>query len=186
MKYLFALLIMIITLSGCQNKSIKDSFECNTKTNFANTEEIKAMLGHFKIQLPSDWKSELYYDEFQSRVYSADTTKQLTETYVIDVTWHQGEIQFNNDFETLVLNDLKINQQLSPLKSGFGSFMDYPGYFNLSIGNQSGFDHHFFQIFIKTAPDEYYTFTTKVYGSEFVEERICASISIFENISILK
>ena len=185
MKYFFALLIFLISLSSCQKDTIDESFDCNTTTNFANTEEVQGILKHFKIEIPSSWKSELYFDETQSRFYSADTTKQLTDTYIIDVTWHQGEIEFGRDFETLVVNDLKQNQQLSLIKSGFGEFKDFKGYYNLSKGFQSGFEYHFFQIFLKTATDEYFTLTTKVYGTEFVNERICASVSIFENIKFL-
>ena len=185
MKYLFILLAFMLTLSSCQKKSIKDNFECNTTTNFANTEVVQGILKKFKIEIPSSWKSELYFDEIQSRFYSADTTKQLTDTYIIDVTWHQGEIQFDENFENLVVNDLKQNQQLNPLKSGFGDFKEFKGYYNLSKGTQNGFDYHFFQIFLKTAEDEYFTLTTKVYGSEFVNERICASVSLFEKIKFL-
>lgn len=185
MKYFFFFIVLLSTLVGCQKKLIKDSFDCNTTTNFANTEEVQDILKHFKINIPRDWKSELYYDETQSRFYSADTTKQLTETYIVDVTWHQGEIEFGQDFETLVINDLKQNQQLTPIKSGFGNFNNFKGYYNLSKGSQTGFDYHFFQIFLKTATDEYYTLTTKVYGNEFVNERICASVSLFENITFL-
>ncbi len=186
MKYIFSLIILIITLSGCQKDSIKKSFDCNTTTNYANTEEVQGILNHFKIEIPSNWKSELYFDKTQSRFYSADTTRELTETYIIDVTWHQGEIQFNNDFDVLVMNDLKQNQQLIPIKSGFGDFRDIPAYYNLSKGMHSDFEYHFFQIFLKTSVDEYFTLTTKVYGTEFVDERICASISLFENITFLE
>ena len=185
MKQFFALLILLISMSSCQKDTINESFDCNTTTNFANTEEVQGILKHFKITIPSDWKSELYFDETQSRFYSADTTKQLSETYIVDVTWHQGELKFGKDFETLVVDDLKLNQQLTPIKSGFGEFKDFKGYYNLSKGFQSGFDYHFFQIFLITATDEYFTLTTKVYGTEFVNERICSSVSLFEKITFL-
>ena len=85
-----------------------------------------------------------------------------------------------------MINDLKLNQQLTLIKSGFGTFKDIPGYYNLSKGKYSTFDYHFFQIFLKTGVDEYFTLTTKVYGTEYVNERICASMSLFENITFIQ
>jgi hypothetical protein len=38
----------------------------------------------------------LYYDDFKSQIYAADTAKQLTETYILDVAWHQGELTLDD------------------------------------------------------------------------------------------
>lgn len=160
--------------------------DCTTTTNFADTKEISGFLKHFKLKVPKNWKSELYYDETQSRFYSADTSKQLTDTYIIDVTWHQGEIELNENFEQIIENDLKQNEQLTPFKGGFGYFKDLTCYYSLAKGINSGFTYHYLQIYLKTNVDEYYHLTTKVYGDEFVEERLCESLSLFEGLTFLK
>lgn len=186
MKYFFTLLVLVASLSSCKQNDIRTALDCTTTTNFANTKEISGFLKHFKLEVPKNWKSELYYDEIQSRFYSADTSKQLTDTYIIDVTWHQGEIELNNDFQQVIENDVKQNERLTPFKNGFGNFIDLPCYYNLAKGKSSGFTYHYLQIYLKTNVDEYYHLTTKVYGDEFIEERLCESLSLFEGITFLK
>ncbi len=186
MKYLFILIGFVLFLQSCKKNDIRNELNCLTTTNFADTKEIIGFLKHFKVKVPKNWKSELYYDETQSRFYSADTSKQLTETYIIDVTWHQGEIELNSDFKQIIENDIKQNEQLKPIKEGFGYFKDIPCYYNLAKGIHAGFTYHYLQIYLKTNVDEYYNLTSKVYGDEFIEERICESLSLFENITFFK
>jgi hypothetical protein len=186
MKYLFSLLGLIIILSSCKKNDVRSAIDCTTITNFSETKEISGFLKHFKLEVPKSWKSELYYDETQSRFYSADTSKQLTDTYIIDVTWHQGEIELNENFERIIENDLKQNEHLTPFKGDFGYFKDLPCYYNLAKGKSSGFTYHYLQIYLKSNVDEYYHLTTKVYGDVFVEERICESLSLFEGLTFHK
>ncbi|MCK5678260.1 MAG: hypothetical protein KAH72_07265, partial [Flavobacteriaceae bacterium] len=102
MKQFFIILILFLTLISCQKEDLTEVFNCKGTTNFSKTKEYTDVLKHFKINIPKSWNTELYYDEFQSELYSADTTKRLTETYIVDITWHQGELVFNNDFEQKV------------------------------------------------------------------------------------
>ena len=186
MKYFFTLIVLAASLTGCKKNDVRIALNCTTTTNFANTKEISGFLKHFKLDVPQNWKSELYYDEMQSRFYSADTSKQLTDTYIIDVTWHQGEIELDDKFEEIIENDVKQNEQLIPYKTGFGSFLNLPSYYILAQGKSSGFTYHYLQIYLKTNVDEYFHLTTKVYGDEFVEERLCESLSLFEGITFLE
>ncbi len=186
MKQIFIIFILFSTLISCQKEDLTDAFDCKGTTNFSKTKEYTDVLKHFKINIPKSWNTELYYDEFQSELYSADTTKQLTETYIVDITWHQGELVFNDDFEQKVLQVLKNKEQLKVVKSGYGKFKKLSSYYNLSQGKNSNLDYHFLQIFIKYKADEYYTLTTKIYGNEFIEERICTSISLFNSITFIE
>lgn len=186
MKYLFILAGLVMISSSCKKNNVRDAINCRTTTNFSDTKEISGFLKHFKLKVPKSWKSELYYDETQSRFYSADTSKQLTDTYIIDVTWHQGEIELNEDFEQIIENNLKQNDHLTPFNGGFGYFKNLPCYYSLAKGVNSGFTYHYLQIYLKTNVDEYYNLTTKVYGDDFVEERLCESLSLFEGITFLE
>ncbi len=186
MKQFFIILILFLTLISCQKEDLTEVFNCKGTTNFSKTKEYTDVLKHFKINIPKSWNTELYYDEFQSELYSADTTKRLTETYIVDITWHQGELVFNNDFEQKVIQVLKGKEHLKVVKSGYGKFKKLSSYYILSQGKNSNHDYHFLQIFIKYKADEYYTLTTKIYGNEFIEERICTSISLFKDITFIE
>jgi len=186
MKYFFILFIVFVTLSACQKNEIKEAFDCTNTIHFSNTKEYHDVLKHFKINIPKRWGTKLYYDEFQSELYSADTLKQLSETYIIDITWHQGELVFNSDFEQKVDQNLLTTEQLKTVRSGYGKFKDHSAYYNLSQGKKTDFDYRYLQIYVKYTTDEYYTFTSKIYGNELVSERLCESVSLFESISFIE
>lgn len=186
MKYFKVLIIALILFSSCQKNDLRERFECETPTHFTNTKKFKDVLSKFKINIPKYWKTELYYDEFQSELYSADTTKQLSETYLIDIAWHQGELNFNEDFKDNISKELKEKGLLKLEKSGFVKIKKYDSYYNLAVGKDAELTYHYLQVYLKYKPDEYYTFTSKIYGDEFVDERVCSSISLFNKIKFLK
>ncbi|MGB5323290.1 hypothetical protein, partial [Lutimonas sp.] len=102
MKYLIATICGALMLMSCQNSKFEKEFECETPISYTKTKTYKDVLNHFQIDVPEYWKSELYYDEYQSALYTADTTKSLRETFILDIAWHQGELVLNKDFEVRV------------------------------------------------------------------------------------
>ncbi len=186
MKYIITIILLISTFISCQKNTIEDSFDCNTPLHFTKSKEYSDVLKKFKIKIPSNWKTELYFDEYQSELYSADTTKQLSETYIVDITWHQGQLDFNKEFEQNLNENITLKEKLIHVKSGHGSFLNHQSYYYIAVGENTDITYHYLQIFLKYKNDEYYTFTSKIYGNEFVNERICASISLFKNIRFIK
>jgi len=185
MKQLLPFLVLIFSLISCEKNVIADAFDCNSSIHFSDTKEMKDVLKKFSIDVPVDWNSKLYYDEYKSKLYSADTTKNLSETYIIEITWHQGDLDLNEDFDLKVIEALENKEDQNTLKSGFGKFKKHPAYYNLSTGENLDFNYFFLQVYLKTKPDEYFTLTTKIYGNEFVDERICESIAFFNEIKFL-
>ncbi|MEN8187832.1 MAG: hypothetical protein ABFR05_11950 [Bacteroidota bacterium] len=185
-KLNFALLLLIISINfSCKRNDVKEAFQCTSEYSFFNSNKTyQDVLKHFKIDIPQEWKTELYYDEFQSEIYSADTTKQLTESFIIDITWHQGELNFNRNFKRKVKKNL-VEENLKTIRSGKGKFNDLPVYYNIAKGKYLSYEYHLLQLYVKSNVDEYYTFTSKVYGSESIDERICASVNLFEDIEFL-
>ncbi len=182
------IIILLLTISfiSCQKNDLKSEFNCKSTTSFSNTKEIRDVLKKFRLTLPSNWKTELYYDEFQSEIFSADTTKSLTQTYLLDISWHQGELNLNEAFDQTVKDTLAIKEKLSPVKSSFIKFKDKPSYWNLAKGKYGEHTYHFLQVYVKTEVDEYFTFTTKVYGDENVDDRLCEAIQISDKIEFIE
>ena len=185
MKYLVLSMLIAMLLISCQNSKFEREFDCNTPAEYTQTKTYKDVLGHFEMDVPMSWKTELYYDQYQSALYSADTTKQLRETYIIDITWHQGELVLNKDFEVKVAENATRNLRLVPVKSGFGDYLGHPSYYHIATGKSDDLSWHYLEIYVQHNIDEYYTLTAKIYGSEFVNERICSSFSLFNNITFL-
>ena len=183
MKYSILLAVLAFSFLGCENSKFEREFDCDTPVHFTNTKTYKDVLNHFEIDIPKNWRTKLYYDELQSKVYTADTTKQLSESYIIDVTWRQGELIFNDEFEEKVNELASRDFQLIPVKSGYGKFLDKPSYYHISTGKNANMNWHFLQIYVQYNTDEYYLLSSKIYGDDFVSERICATFALFKNIS---
>ncbi len=185
MKYIFVLTLLTLFLTSCQKSKFEREFECETPSSYTQTKTYKDVLGHFEIDVPSSWKTELYYDEFQSALYTADTTKTLRETFILDVSWRQGELVLNKDFEVKVAQNATRNLKLIPVKSGFGEYLGNPAYYHIATGKSDDLSWHYLEVYVQHKVDEYYVFTAKIYGNEFVSERICSSFSIFGDIIFL-
>ena len=185
MKYSLWSLLALVLLVGCQNSKFEREFDCNTPLHFTNTKTYKDVLSHFEVDVPKNWKTKLYYDEFQSALYTADTTRQLRESYIIDLTWRQGELVFDSNFEERVTANVSSEHGLIPVKSGRGDFLGRPSYYHIATGKNAGMNWHYLQVYVQFGPDDYYLLTSKIYGDDFVNERICASFGLFKTISFL-
>lgn len=185
MKYLLSgiCILLLFVMSSCEQSKFEKEFECNTPRSYTQTKSYKDVLKHFEIDIPSSWKTELYYDEYQSSLSTADTTRQLRESFVLDIAWHQGELVLNKEFEVRVAENASRNLKLIPVKSGFGEYLGHPAYYHIATGKSNDLSRHYLEIYVQHKVDEYYTFTSKIYGDEFVSERICASFGIFNEIS---
>jgi len=77
-------------------------------------------------------------------------------------------------------------EQLTTVKSGFNKFKKKPSYWNLSQGKKSGRLYTFLQIYLKNEVDEYFLLTTKLYGDSNVDDRLCASLALFDKVKIIE
>jgi len=122
----------MISLISCQKNTIEKELGCGATPKFGETKEIRDILKKFKLIVPANWETQLYYDDFKSQIYAADTTKQLSETYILDVAWHQGELTLDDALARSVSDTLSIKEQMTTVKSGFSEFKKKPSYWNLS------------------------------------------------------
>lgn len=186
MRKFVLLTITLLLLFACSKNDLTEEFSCGSLSLSDDLKEYRDVLKKFRASIPQHWKTQLYFDDYQSQLYSADTTKGLTETYIIDIAWHQGELALDEFFDQKVKDTLAIKEQLSFVKSSLGRFKDRPAYWNLSKGKTGKHTVQFLQMYIKTAPDEYFTLSTKVFGDQLVDERICEAIAIYETLEFIE
>ena len=181
--------ILLITLSlyliSCSKPSkLQEEFNCKI-SNFSNTEKVIDIKETFELTIPKSWKTSLYYDTVQTQIFTADTTKQLTETYILDFALNSGELVLNEDFKTTVLTNLK-EESLLNLKYSFDTFKEKPSLWFISKGQKQNKDYYYFQLFCINSPIDYYEITTKIYGDQLIDERFCESLALIEKINFLK
>lgn len=180
--YIFSLAFLLIS---CRNQSeLSKTLNCST-SKLNNLEVYSDFKQNFKIQIPTNWKTELYYDDFQSEIFSADTTKQLSETYILDAAFNYGNLEFNEEFYKKT-DSLLATSNLQKEKDGNLEFKTKPAYWYLVTGTKKGFTYNQFNIVVKLSSETYFTAYSEIYGTNNIDERICESISILDNIEFLQ
>ncbi len=185
MKNKFVFIFIIILIVGCKKQSeLSKTFNCNT-FKLSNLETYSDFKQNFEIAIPTNWKTELYYNEFQSEIFSADTTKQLSESYIIDAAFNYGNLEFNEEFYNKTASILATSN-LQKIKDGTIKFKSNPAYWYLVTGTKKGFTYNQFNLIIKLSKETYFTAYSEIYGTNNIDKRICESITILNSIEFLQ
>lgn len=135
---------------------------------------------NFAIQIPSDWKHSGFSDELQSSIMAADTVKQLTESYILDVAFKNGEITINQDFiET-------FNKQMpyEVVYNAVEPFKEHASFWQVAKGAKQGYNYHVFQQVIKKNATSFIEIKIELYGDELVDERLCEALSLVHTLQL--
>ena len=177
-------LLVLITVTSCAKKTaLETSFDCSSSVSFSDTKKVKDVKKNYTITVPGNWKTQLYYDEFQSDIFTADTTKELSSTYILDTSWKLGELTLDPEFESKIVTT--FDSDLNLVNSKFETIQEKPAFWVLKKGKNKGFDYQVLHIFIKTSVDTYLEIKTEVYGSDNVNKRYCESIQLIKTIEFL-
>lgn len=182
MKYI-VIIVASLLLFSCKNSSeIHTDFNCKT-TDFKNLEKVDDIKNLFSVEIPKNWKTNLYYDALQSSIYSADTSKQLTETVLLDITFINKSINFNEDFK-LEKEQESLKRKLIQVKNKETIILEKPSYYTVSKGTKSGFNYQVCEIFMKINNQNFILAKAEVYGDSLINKRICNAINLIEKIKI--
>jgi hypothetical protein len=110
------------------------NFNCK-KTNIHNLEVINDVKNIFSVEFPKNWKTNLFFDENQSSIFTADTTKQLTETVLLDISFINKEINFNDSFK-LQQEQESLSKNLIQTTSKEIKLLNKPTYYTISKGKK--------------------------------------------------
>ena len=172
-------LLILITMTSCAKKTaLETTYNCSNSFSFSETKKVKDFKKNFAITVPTNWKTQLYYDEYQSDIFTADTTKELSKTYILDTSWKLGELKLDEEFKTKITN----NSNLNIVNSKIENILQKPAFWYIQKGKKKGFDYQVLQIYLKTSVDTYLEIKTEVYGNKNVEKRFCESIKIIKSI----
>lgn len=185
LRYIAFYGLIFLLVLGCSKQSeIGKKMNCSPII-YENTKQITDFNKNFTLNIPSNWKTELYFDNYQSEIFTADTIKQLSETYILAASFNLGTLNFDSDFHhrkdsVLSANNLKI------IDSGNESFQSKPSFWYVSKGTKNNFDYHRFTVLTKLSENTYFSAYAEIYGNTNIDERICESISLLESIQFLE
>lgn len=182
MKSFIPLLFTAICIISCNKTALDQEFSCSAESFSNTTEKVTDVKKSFSILIPTHWKTNLFYDELQSSIYSADTTKQLTETVLIDITQLQTGYHFDEDFKKqLLLND-SIHKLKFKNQSAF-KFKEKSAYYAISSGKKGRFTYQILNIFVKQNSTNSFHLKTEVYGDSDINNRFCKAIHTLNSIT---
>jgi len=172
----------LLFFSCYQPSEISAEFNCKTSA-FKNLEEVKDVKNLFSIQVPKTWKTNLFYDKIQSSIYTADTTKQLTETLLLDITIINKNIKFDAAFK-LRNEQENLTKNLIKIKSKETSITNKPTYYTISKGKKGIYKYQVCHFFIKINEQNFILAKAEVYGDSLVNKRFCKAFDFIEQIKI--
>ena len=135
-------------------------------------------------KIPKTWKTNLFYDEVQSSIYTADTTKQLTETLLLDITYINKNINFDALFK-LNLEQQGLSRNLIQIKNEEIDLLNKQTYFTISKGKKGEFQYEVSQAFIKINEQNFIIAKVEIYGDSLIHKRRCQAITLIEQIKII-
>ena len=167
---------------SCNSSELYKDFECNTQS-FSNLEKTTDVRNLFSVKFPKHWKTNLYYDNSQTSIYSADTTKSLTKSTLIDVTYIHNSIAFNNAFLLKLIKKEK-ELQLQNVKAKEIVVLEKPSYIQQSKGKKGAYSYQILNVYSKINSDNFLHSKIEVYGDSLVNERICKAIDLLDKIEL--
>jgi hypothetical protein len=172
----------LLFFSCKQHSILKQDFNCK-ESFFSNLKEVKDPNGNFSVQVPSNWKINRYTDAIQSSIYGADTTKQLTKSILLDLSYISNTIEINELFKLKVENE-NLSNKLIQKKTKELNFLNKPSYYVISIGKKGTYSYTSLQLFITTNKEKTMLVKAEIYGDYLVDERLCKAITLIEKIKI--
>lgn len=182
MNQLIIFLMAITMLYSCHQKSELESyFNCDSNYEKGTVKTLMDVHQNFALSFPSHWKTTLYYDEFQSDIYLADTIKSLTSSYILTISHKKGNLILDENFKTKINSDI-ASQNLHPKKSDSFQFNNTESYFVHAIGNKGTYPFSLIHIYKPSNQSSFFDIKIEIYGDNQLNERICEALEIINSL----
>jgi len=175
--------VCILIISSCTNNTIASTlgYSCVSEKGFTNLKSLTDVKNNFEIKIPEHWKKEFFVDNSESRLYCADTTKELNSTYIFDLGHYSGKLKIDTAFIKKAKKAISKNGSELILKSKKITFQNKPGYCFVSKSTSEKFEYQTLHAYISNKNNTYYLLKIDVYGTTHIEERFCEALSLFKN-----
>jgi hypothetical protein len=176
-----SILLVFTLLVSCQRTNpLHAILNCDVNRH-VNTILVQDFNENFSLSIPRHWKINHYYDQFKSEIYAADTTRELTDTYIFDASFNNGSLVFDDYFFKRI-DSVLSNEQLELMNSGTVELNENIGYWYLVNGTKNGYPYHKFNLSFPCGKDTYFNTFTELYGDTQIQERLCDSFNLLDNL----
>jgi hypothetical protein len=185
-KKSYCAILLGILASSCSVNDLQSklSFQCSSSKSLENLKKLTDVKNTFSIKIPKNWKRELYVSSKESRIYFADTTKELEDAYIFDIGYLKESQAIDNNFIANFQKELTKNNQILE-QSGKFFHAEKKGYFFLSSSENFGMSSKNLHVYIQ-GNTFCYRVNIDVYGDQNIESRFCEALQFFNGISFHK
>jgi hypothetical protein len=181
---LLILLFLCLFLSCHKQTELAQQLNCKSKLSVPAT-KIEDFNKNFTINIPNNWKTELYFNKTDSDIYAADTTKELTKSYIINTSYTLGTLDFGKDFLNKI-DSVNLAEKVSKTNAFFSNFNNKTSYWYLVKGEKNGFILTELNGYVYVSEKNYWRCSVSVYGEQEISERICEAIGILQSVNFYK
>lgn len=175
----------ILVLFSCNQKpKIDHLISCSKNHEFQHQKTIRDVKNHFEINIGDHWKRELYFDDHQSRIYAADTTRSFSSSFIIDVTRFSNRIIIEEDLKKRTTNQVLSEPNTYIIKNKVITYKNQPAYaiyYFRKINDRVIYNLQYY-ISYKNC---YYLLSAQINGSHQFDSNNCEILQVFNSLNIL-
>lgn len=176
--------IVFLCLSCKQEKTLQNFIDCDYETNFKHDKVLRDAKNYFEVNIGNHWKRELYVDDGQSRMYAADTTRDYSESFIIDITRFDGRIVLDSVFQNKLKKDIENENRSYIIKDNFLNYNTKKGY-GVFYFEHKGANPTYFMEFYIAYPEHYYLLKAIILGNEKFEDNLCETMEVINSFKVL-
>ncbi|NCP20426.1 MAG: hypothetical protein COS42_09115 [Flavobacteriales bacterium CG03_land_8_20_14_0_80_35_15] len=181
LKFSFILMALMLCAGCSKNGEIFKDYNC--KTSAVQTKQIKDAYLKFSLEVPINWKTELYMDQSTSIFATADTTKQLSETFLIKTSLIPGLLRLNQATSDTIKSELTKNQwHINRIKKGL--FKNAEALLITSQKQQSNIKIEGLHLYFSLENEHYFEIEIQCFGDKNSDERFCQAIKVINSLII--
>ncbi|MGY5351241.1 hypothetical protein ACXGQW_01495 [Wenyingzhuangia sp. IMCC45533] len=177
--------VLSLCLLSCKKKQdLSTLLGVDKKIEFDHAKVIRDVKNNYEIKIGDHWKRELYFDDYQSRIYAADTTRNYSNSFIIDVTRFKGKIILEDAFRNELKSKIEKKARNYIISEGYSKYKDLPAYYIFSFKKQSEQEIYTLDYYI-AEEDSYYLLKSTINTSKNLSNSLSESLAIFNSITFL-
>jgi len=181
----FIISFFVLLLVSCQSSTeLSKVFSCKNPKKLSQLEVVNDFKNNFSVKIPKYWNTQLYYNDIQSEIFSADTIKSLTDTYIMNFSMVNSNLKIDSELKKRVLEKAK-NNHFEIVKELFYKFKEMETFSILSKGKSQGHTLQVLQTYINVSDEKYLLVKAEFYGENNFNARLCEAINLMDDITLI-
>lgn len=181
---IFYISIAFLSISCQEEKTMANFVDCDIEPTYEHNKVLRDAKNYFEVSIGKNWKRELFVDANQSRIYAADTTRDYSASFIVDITRFSDRIVLDSIFKKSITKNINNANKSYVIQEDFITYKGQKGY-GIFYFEHKGFNPTYFMEFYIAYPEHYYLLKSTILGNENFEENVCESMTVLNSFNTL-